>query len=224
VGCRISPRQKLIFPEATTGGRRKYHVPDDVATSAELMLADAKWQKGSWRRGTKEKLTRQFAARRVRVADDHRHRMSDARVQAMPGEQEVWLVGERRTIGERKYYLSNLPAGATLKMLATAIKARWICGQAHQQLKEEPGLDHFEGRSWTGLHRHCLMAMIAFACLQPRRLTAAGRKKRVGGPPPQPTMPAISQAILNLLTRPPPRRCPHCDKLIAKPAMKILPK
>jgi SRSO17 transposase len=171
----------LIFPEAATGRRRKYHVPDDVAVSSELMLADAKWQKISWRRGTKGKLTCQFAARRVRVADGHRHRMSDGRVQAMPGEQEVWLIGERRTTGEQKYYLSNLPADASLKRLAAAIKARWICEQAHQQLKEELGLDHFEGRSWTGLHRHCLMAMIAFAFLQSRRLTAAGRKKKSRG-------------------------------------------
>jgi SRSO17 transposase len=65
---------------------------------------------------------------------------------------------------------------ATLKTPAAAIKARWLCGQAHQQLREEYGLDHFEGRSWTGLYRHCLMAMIAFALLQSRRLTAAGRK------------------------------------------------
>lgn len=171
----------LIFPQAATGRRRKYHVPDDVAVSAELMLADAKWQTISWRRGTKGKLTCRFAARRVRVADGHRHRMSDGRVQAMPGEQDVWLVGERRTTGEQKYYLSNLPADTTLKALAAAIKARWICEQAHQQLKEELGLDHFEGRSWTGLHRHCLMAMIAFAFLQSRRLQAAGRKKKSRG-------------------------------------------
>ena len=51
----------------------------------------------------------------------------------------------------RKYYLSNLPADADLATLAAAIKARWVCEQAHQQLKEELGLDHFEGRSWTGL-------------------------------------------------------------------------
>lgn len=171
----------LIFPKAATGRRRKYHVPDDVAVSAESMLADAKWQTISWRRGTKGRLTCRFAARRVRVADGHRHRMSDGRVQAMPGEQEVWLVGERRTTGEQKYYLSNLPADTTLKALAAAIKARWICEQAHQQLKEELGLDHFEGRSWTGLHRHCLMAMIAFAFLQSRRLQAAGRKKKSRG-------------------------------------------
>lgn len=214
----------LIFPQAAAGRRRKYHIPDDVAVSAEMMLADAKWKKVSWRRGTKGKLTCQFAACRVRVADGHRHRMNDGRVQAMPGEQEVWLVGERRTTGEQKYYLSNLHADATLKMLAAAIKARWICEQAHQQLKEELGLDHFEGRSWTGLHRHCLMAMIAVAFLQSRRLKAAGRKKRVGGPPPQPTMPAIRQAILQLFMRTPHSRCPHCDKLISVPNPENVPK
>ena len=171
----------MIFPQAATGRRRKYHVPDDVAVPAELMLADAKWQQISWRRGTKGKLTCRFAARRVRVADGHKHRMSDGRVQAMPSEQEVWLVGEKRKTGEQKYYLSNLPADTKLKALAAAIKARWICEQAHQQLKEELGLDHFEGRSWTGLHRHCLMAMIAFAFLQSRRLQAAGRKKKSRG-------------------------------------------
>ena len=168
----------LIFPQAGTGRRRKYHVPDDVAVFAELILADAKRQKISWRRGTKGKLTCRFAARRVRVAEGHGHCMRDGRVQAMPSKDEVWLVGERRTTGEQKYFLSNLPAETTLKTLAAAIKARWICEQAHQQLKEELGLDHFEGRSWTGLHRHCLMATIAFAFLQFRRLKAAGRKKR----------------------------------------------
>ncbi len=145
------------------------------------MLAEEKWQKVTWRRGTKGRLTCLFAARRVRLADGHRHRMSDNRVQAMPGE-EVWLVGERRSTGEQKYYVSNLPADATLKMLATAIKARWVCEQAHQQLKEELGLDHFEGRSWTGLHRHALMTMMAFAFLQSCRLKAAGRKKKNRGP------------------------------------------
>jgi hypothetical protein len=47
--------------------------------------------------------------------------------------------------------------------LAATIKARWICEQAHQQLKKELGLDHFEGRSWQGLHQHALMTMIADA-------------------------------------------------------------
>jgi SRSO17 transposase len=62
--------------------------------------------------------------------------------------------------------------------LAAIIKARWICEQAHQQLKEELGLDHFEGRSWQGLHRRALMTMIAYAFLQYRRLKTAKREKK----------------------------------------------
>jgi SRSO17 transposase len=167
----------LAFPVAKAGKPRKYHIPEQPPVSAEAALADANWQKVSWRRGTKGRLTCLFAARRVRIADGHKHRMRDNRMQCMPGD-EVWLVGERRSTGEQKYYVSNLPADASLKTLAATIKARWVCEQAHQQLKEELGLDHFEGRSWTGLHRHALMTMIAYAFLQSRRLKAAGRKKK----------------------------------------------
>jgi SRSO17 transposase len=167
----------LVFPVAKAGKPRKYHIPEQPPISAEAALLGENWQKVSWRRGTKGRLTCLFAARRVRVADGHKHRMQDNRMQCMPGD-EIWLVGERRSTGERKYYVSNLPADASLKTLAAAIKARWVCEQAHQQLKEELGLDHYEGRSWTGLHRHALMTMIAYAFLQSRRLKAAGRKKK----------------------------------------------
>ncbi|CAA2137634.1 hypothetical protein MBLL_00753 (plasmid) [Methylobacterium bullatum] len=110
------------------------------------------------------------------MADGPTQRISGKGNQHLPGD-EVWLVGEERCSGERKFYFSNLPADATLKQLAATIKARWICEQAHQQMKEELGLDHFEGRSWTGLHRHALMRMMAYVFLQSRRLAAAGRKK-----------------------------------------------
>ena len=102
----------LIFPVAKTGKPRKYHIPDQPPVSAEALLAGGKWQKVSWRRGTKGRLTCLFAARRVRVADGHKHRMLDNRMQCMPGD-EVWLVGERRSTGEQKYYVSNLPADAS---------------------------------------------------------------------------------------------------------------
>ena len=170
----------LIFPVAKAGRARKYNIPDQLPVAAEALLAGGKWRKVSWRRGTKGRLTCLFAARRVRIADGHKHRMLDNRMQCMPGE-EVWLVGERRSTGEKKYYVSNLPANTSLKTLAATIKARWVCEQAHQQLKEELGLDHFEGRSWTGLHRHALMTMIAYAFLQSSRLKAAGRKKKNRG-------------------------------------------
>jgi SRSO17 transposase len=124
------------------------------------------------------------------------------------------MIGEHRTSAEKKYYLANLPAATNLRTLAATIKARWICEQAHQQLKEELGLDHFEGRSWQGLHRHALMTIVAYAFLQHRRLAQAGRKKRINGPPPQPTLPAIRHAIVSLILRPPTQRCRYCRRQI----------
>ncbi len=168
---------QLIFPVAARGRPRVRHVPDVKSRAAHAMLQEAKWRQVSWRRGTKGRLSARFAAMRVRIADGAPQRIGAAGAQHMPGE-EAWLVGEHRSNGERKYYLSNLPAETSIRDLAGAIKARWVCEQAHQQLKEELGLDHFEGRSWTGLHRHALMTMIAYAFLQTRRLAQAGRKKK----------------------------------------------
>src|SRR6202162_5886668 len=89
-----------------------------------------------------------------------------------------WLIGEHRASGEKKYYLANLPAATDLRTLAATIKARWICEQAHQKLKEELVLDHFEGRALRGCHRHALMTMIACAFLQHRRLKKVRREKK----------------------------------------------
>jgi SRSO17 transposase len=168
---------EMIWPTATRGRPRQTAIPSTEAISAETMLASAPWRAITWRRGTKGPLRADFAAVRVRVADGPEVRIGRRAGQHLPGE-EVWLVGERRSSGEQKYYLSNLPADVSLKRLASAIKARWVCEQAHQQLKEELGLDHFEGRSWRGLHRHALMTLIAFAFLQHHRLAAAERGKK----------------------------------------------
>jgi SRSO17 transposase len=168
---------QLIWPMAGRGRPRQRHVPDVLSMAAEDMLADARWQNISWRTGTKGKLKARFAAVRVRTADGPPQRIGDKGQQHLPGE-EAWLIGEHRTAGGKKYYLANLPAETDLHTLAATIKARWICEQAHQQLKEELGLDHFEGRSWQGLHRHALMTMIAYAFLQHRRLTKARRGKK----------------------------------------------
>lgn len=168
---------QLIFPVAGRGRPRLRHVPDAKSVAAHTILEKAKWRRVSWRRGTKGRLVARFAAMRVRIADGAPQRIGSAGAQHMPGE-EAWLVGEHRSNGERKYYLSNLPADTPIKDVTGAIKARWICEQAHQQLKEELGLDHFEGRSWTGLHRHTLMTMMAYAFLQTRRLAQAGREKK----------------------------------------------
>jgi SRSO17 transposase len=168
---------QMIWPVAKRGRPRQRPVPDVLSIPAEDMLANAKWRTISWRTGTKGQLKAAFAAVRVRVADGPPQRIRDKGQQHLPGD-EAWLIGEHRMSGEKKHYLANLPAKTELRTLAGTIKARWICEQAHQQMKEELGLDHFEGRSWQGLHRHALMTMIAYAFLQHRRLaTAKGEKK-----------------------------------------------
>jgi len=172
----IISEQKLYPPNARTrvprpaavGPRRLRPLPTHARRSAKDIIArrgEQAWRRISWRDGTKGPLEAEFIAVRVRAADgpETRDRIH------LPGD-EAWLVAERRHTGEIKYHLTNHPAKTRLKALATAIKARWSCEQAHQQLKEELGLDHFEGRTWRGLHRHALMTMICFAFLQHERL------------------------------------------------------
>jgi SRSO17 transposase len=167
---------ELTWPVAKTGRPRKRAVASEKPIAAELMLKSASWCRVTWRTGTKGPLTAEFAAIRVRVADGPPQRDNTP----LPGD-EVWLIGERRSTGEQKYYLSNLPVETPLQILAARIKARWVCEQGHQQMKEEFGLDHFEGRSWHGLHHHAVLVMIALAFLQHLRLTNSadwGKKGR----------------------------------------------
>ncbi len=168
---------QMIWPVAKRGRPRQRYVPDILSVPAEDMLAEAEWRTVSWRNGTKGRLKARFAAVRVRTADGPPQRIRDKGQQHLPGD-EAWIIGEHRMSGEKKYYLANLPVGMDLRALAATIKARWVCEQAHQQLKEELGLDHFEGRSWQGLHRHALMTMIAYAFLQHRRLATTRREKK----------------------------------------------
>ena len=114
----------MVFPVAGRGRPRQHHVPDTSSKTAQAMLEAANWRKVSWRRGTKGGLSARFAAVRVRVrvrvADGPPQRIHDNRGQHLPGE-DVWVVGEHRSSGERKYYLSNLPADTPLKQMAGAI-------------------------------------------------------------------------------------------------------
>lgn len=175
----ILPAQKVYAADVTlaapekgrTGRPQKHPVPSAASLQADAMIAALglrAFRRVTWRTGTRGPLSARFAAVRVRPADG----ALLARSQHLPGEP-AWLVCELRGSGERKYYLTNHAADASRRTLVRAIKARWVCEQAHQQLKGELGLDHFEGRSWTGLHHHALLTMIAFAWLQQRRLSAA---------------------------------------------------
>jgi SRSO17 transposase len=192
---------ELLWPRAATGRPRKRPVPSEEPVAAEAMLGGAAWRRVSWRRGTKGPLAAEFAALRVRPAEGEQLRSG-----RHPPGAEVWLVGERRATGERKYHLANLPADASLEELAATIKARprpaaagRPCGDGSGAARStgaragapaaqggwtaapSRGLGHFEGRSWTGLHRHALMAMLAFCFLQHLRLKERGKKR--GRPP-----------------------------------------
>jgi SRSO17 transposase len=172
----VYPTTVKLRPAHTPTGRpAKHPVPNRPPRAAAEMLEKQRWQRITWRNGTKGPLSARFAARRVRVADGP----LNAENIRLPG-KEVWLIGEWRDSGEKKYYLSNLSQQTSLRRLAAIVKARWSCEQVHQQLKQELGLGDFEGRSWTGLHRHALMTCIAFAYLQHRRLKAAGRGEKAG--------------------------------------------
>ena len=80
------------------------------------------------------------------------------RVQPAP----LWLLVETRSDGEVQYALSNLPEKTSRLQAVRLWKQRWRVEQGHQQMKEELGLDHFEGRSWGGFHHHAAMVMLAY--------------------------------------------------------------
>ena len=175
----VQPTQKvypadvmLDIPTNPAVGRpAKYAKPSVPSMSVVQMietLGPKALRRCSWRSGTKGMLSARFAAVRVCVADG----ALVSHWQHLPG-QAAWLVCEVRSSGERKYYFANHPAGTPRMTLVRAIKARWACEQAHQQLKDELGLDHYEGRSWLGLHHHALLTMMAFGYLQHRRLASA---------------------------------------------------
>ena len=154
-------------PSRSGTGRPRVHprVSETAHAAKHFIDKHATFRQVAWRMGTKGMLTGDFAIVRVRPADGD----EDCDGVHAPGDP-AWLVCERLGNGDRKYYLVNLPASASRKAIAAAIKARWSCEQMHQQAKEELGLDHFEGRSWFGLHHHALLTMIAFVFLLHVRL------------------------------------------------------
>ena len=90
-------------------------------------------------------------------------------------------------------------------------KRRWACELSHRELKDEVGLDHFEGRSWHGLHHHAVLCMVALTFLQWLRLTQPDDLRGD-------TIPAIRAEVAGDLPLPPPcRRCHTCTALFSGP-------
>ena len=142
--------------------RDKQHQPISVKQVAES-LATSAWKNASWREGTKQKLRSRFAVLRVRIA--HRdYWRSELRT-------EEWLLIEWPT-GESeptKYWLSTLPADTKLVDLVKLAKHRWIIERDYEELKQELGLGHYEGRGWRGFHHHGTMCIAAYGFLVAER-------------------------------------------------------
>ena len=136
------------------------------AKALALHLPSRRFRTVTWREGTNEPLSSRFAALRVRCA--HRDHL---RTEPHP---EQWLLIEwpRGEAEPAKYFLSTLPAATPLKELVRVAKLRWRIERDYQELKQELGLGHFEGRSWRGFHHHATLCVAAYAFLLAQRIAA----------------------------------------------------
>ena len=134
------------------------HQPVTLKALALSLPAHA-WRRVSWREGTQGKLSSRFAAVRVRPA----HRDTQ-RSEPWP---EEWLLIEwpEDAAEPAKYWFSNLPRPTSLKRLVRVAKARWWIERDYQELKQELGLGHYEGRNWRGFHHHASLCIAAYGFL-----------------------------------------------------------
>jgi SRSO17 transposase len=118
-----------------------------------------RWQRVTWREGTKGPMTSRFGA--ARVLPSHGYQRGGTK------EETLWLLVEwpEDEAAPTKFWLSNLVEDTSLLNLVRLAKIRWWIEQGYQQLKDELGLDHYEGRSWQGWHHHVTMTMLAFGFL-----------------------------------------------------------
>lgn len=128
-----------------------------------LGLPARSWRTVTWRDGSQAPLASRFAALRVRPA--HRDIW---RSEPWPEEWLLieWPKGESEPTG---YWLSNLSPATTLKQLVHTAKARWIIERDYQELKQEIGLGHYEGRGWRGFHHHASLCVAAYGFLVAER-------------------------------------------------------
>jgi SRSO17 transposase len=142
--------------------RDREHRPGTVKELA-LSLPASAWKTVTWRPGTQRNLRSRFAAVRVRPAP-----RDDERSEPYP---EEWLLIEwpRREAEPTRYWLSTLSAGTQLRDLVRLAKHRWIVERDYEELKQELGLGHFEGRGWRGFHHHATLCMAAYGFLVTER-------------------------------------------------------
>ncbi len=192
-GCRLPDEVEATAAQTPVYGGRgqpRKPRPAPLYTVKELIgaLPTSAWQTIRWREGTKGTMQVQAVALRVHWATGSSlHSTSHSRVYTGP---EGWLLAER-PVSEAladdqqptpvepqgkeeepiKYWFSVLPADASLQRLVLLAHARWVIEQFYEDAKQECGFDHYQGRSWDGLHRHLALVMLAYSFLMVQRLT-----------------------------------------------------
>ena len=128
-----------------------------TAQTLALGLPKRAWQTITWREGSAEPLRSRFARVRVRARGEG----------CTPNEPEEWLLIEwpKRETAPTKYWLSTLSMNIAFDALVDITMMRWRIERDYQELKQEVGLGHFEGRGWRGFHHHATMCIAAYGFL-----------------------------------------------------------
>ena len=164
-------------PQKTTRGRPATrvrraagHEPISVKDLA-FGLPRSAWRTIDWREGSNARLVSRFSALRVRAAHGD-YRLGELRA-------EEWLLIEWPTSEPEPvhYWLCNLPANTTVRTMANTAMTRWRIERDYQELKQEFGLSHYEGRGWRGFHHHAALCIAAYGFLMSQRLKGPGGKK-----------------------------------------------
>jgi SRSO17 transposase len=154
----------------------------DLISAKEIALALPKraWRRIEWREGSASRLSSRFA--RVRVGVGHNKLMPES---LLPEWLLIeWPEGEPEPV---KYWLSTLPARISFRKLVDFTKLRWRIERDYQELKQEVGLGHYEGRGWRGFHHHATLCIAAYGFLIAERATI---------PPSEPRSAALFQTPL----------------------------
>ena len=161
--------------------RNRHHQPVSAKQLALTLPASA-WKQVNWRQGAQGSLRSRFAA--VRVRPEHRD------YKRTKPHAEEWLIIEwpKKQAEPTKYWLSTLPAATLLQPLVKMAKHRWIVERDYEELKQELGLGHYEGRGWRGFHHHATLCIAAYGFLvsERNRFSPSARAGHVGLSAPQP--------------------------------------
>jgi SRSO17 transposase len=162
-------------------GRRDAPTAVSVKELALFLKAKA-WHTIKWREGTNDWLSSRFARVRVHVASGQERTGKPAREWLLI----EWPEGEDQPA---KYSLSTLPGKITFSNLVDAAKLRWRIERDYQELKQEVGLGHDEGRGWRGFHHHAPLCIAAYGFLVSERETIPPSQPRSAALLPQPAIP-----------------------------------